>query len=426
MAKLLANLIFTFPNTIRMKNFALIFGRGQYVSRNIKLLEDNGFIPLIIDYSTNLYQKTHHFCLISPGNEINEIDRYIQANNGQVKLVINRIDLYIELYSKLIDHFHLHGPSYQATHFFRDKALMHEKMIEAGLNFFRPRTIVCQVEKINQYLNQLQLPVVIKPYMGAHSRGVYFINKIEEVELIKKSLQSFFHTSRDFKFKKKKQNKILIEEYLDGKLIVPVSYINNKGKCITLSYFDVIRAKDLNLNHMQLLYRTAPSKVPYFISQKIQFILQKMADQTGLKSTFISPEFMIVGKKVFLIEVNVRAGGFRYEAMKYAFGIDIDQLSIDLAQGKEIDDNFKFVKNCTATEVWEEKSGIIESIKIPKSKFIQEQQILLSPGDKYQSPPTGNKAIAKFYVTSEREDSLKIAKNIRKKIQIEFETNPES
>ena len=202
-------------------------------------------------------------------------------------------------------------------------------------------------------------------------------------------------------------------------MLAPICYIDKKGKVNILTYFDIVRSSDLGSDNMQLIYRTAPSKYPHYITQKIQFVLQKLARITGLKSTFLDPEFMVIGKKVYLIEVNVRAGGFRYESMKYGFGIDIDQMSIDLAKNKDLDDDFKFVKSNTAIEVWEEKSGIISQLELPKSKYIQESQILLKHGDQYIAPPEGNKAIAKIFITSEN-NSLEIAKKIRKKIKIKF------
>lgn len=404
-----------------MKKFAIIFGRGLYVERNIELIKKTNSKPLIVDYDpTNPFFNSIAHCLIKKGQEITNIENFLTENDGKISFIINRADSFVELHSQLVDHFKVPGPSLQATKFFRDKSLLHQTMVDHELDFFRPRTIIINLDEIDDYLKQIQFPVVVKPFMGAHSRAVMLIKDNQELEEAKKILAQHFETSKAVKFHKTQNSKILIEEYLDGKMVVPISYIDAKGKVTTLTYFDVVRAKDLGLDHMQLIYRTAPSKYPHYITQKIQYVLQRLARITKLTSTFLDPEFIVIGKHVYLIEINVRAGGFRYESMKYGFGIDIDQMSIDLARNKPFDDDFIFVKSSTAIEVWENNSGKIKKLTFPKSRYLKENQIYLNEGDTYLAPPEGNKAIAKMFVASET-DSLKIAKDIRKKITIEFD-----
>lgn len=287
-------------------------------------------------------------------------------------------------------------------------------MIENELDFFRPKTITINLEEIKNYQNNIQFPVVIKPFIGAHSRAVQMVNNQKELNKAIKVLNRHFKSQKT-ELMTQGNNKILIEEYIDGKQLTPICYVDKKGRVTILSYHDIVKSRDLGQDNMQILYRTTPSKYPNYITEKIKYVLQKIVKASNLKSTFLDPEFIVKKNKVYLIEVNVRAGGFRYEAMKYAFGINIDQLSINLALGKEIIDDFQFIKNCTAAEVWEENSGVIKSITIPKSKYIKEQQLLLKENDEYLAPPIGNKAIAKYYIASENDNSLNIAKNIRKK-----------
>jgi len=404
-----------------MTKFAIIFGKGNYVSRNLELIRANGYIPLIIDYQSNPLADQSFFCLVKPGQEINQIEQFLKKHKGKVSLIINRIDPFVELHSLLVDHFQVPGPSYQATKIFREKSLLHQIMVDHELDFFRPRTLIINLNEIDDYAKMIQFPVVIKPFLGAHSKGVILVSNRDELNEAKQILKVHFDSSKAVKFHADSSDKILIEEYLDGKMIVPICYLDHKGKLHTLTYFDVIRTRDLGSDNMQLVYRTTPSKYPNYITQKIEYILQKLARIAGLKSTFLDPEFMIVGKKVYLIEINVRAGGFRYESMKYGFGLNIDQMSIFLALNQEFDDDFQFIKHCTACEIWEEKSGKVVKFILPKSKYLVEQEIAIKVGDEYLAPPHGNKSFGKFYVVSEKEDSLRIAKNIRKQIKIEFE-----
>jgi hypothetical protein len=102
-----------------------------------------------------------------------------------------------------------------------------------------------------------------------------------------------------------------------------------------------------------------------------------------------------------------------------AYGVDLDEIGLRLSMGQEVDDDFKLVKSATACEVWEEKSGMIRNIKLPKTKYIKESSIKFGSGEKYAAPPLGNKPLASFFVQCD-DNSLKVAKKIRKNVKIEW------
>lgn len=346
-------------------------------------------------------------------NNLGEITAYCEINNLEVIAVLNRLDSLELLHGALCDHYQVVGPSRKAIKKLANKALMHEQMVVCDLSFYRPQTIITLLENAQNYLGEIQFPVIMKASLGAKSRGVITLTNRKDFFYF----MDLFVTEGVFK----KGSKVLFEQMIYGKQVSPVMYVNSRGKVVILSLVDVVTAREVKQNHMQLIYRTTPSRHPESIRQKISYVMQKLVSKAKLKSVMLHPEFFVVGKNIYLIEVNVRIGGFRYTLMKEAYNIDLNKISWDLAfNDLQIADNIDNDMSCTACEVWEENSGVISKISIPRSSnyksFFQGKFV----GDVYRAPPEQNKPIANFYVTS-KEDSLKIAKDVRKKITVEFE-----
>ena len=97
-----------------------------------------------------------------------------------------------------------------------------------------------------------------------------------------------------------------------------------------------------------------------------------------LKETFLDPEFFVDKDSVYLIEVNVRMGGFRHDLALPAFQIDLNKMVAELALGQEIDDELKVIGSASACEIWETRSGVIKKLRMPKSKYYSVPQNLLN------------------------------------------------
>lgn len=356
--------------------------------------------------------------VFKPGQEFKTVLEKLEGR--KVAAVINRGDTLETLHGKLVDHYQVPGPSYSSIIAFKDKAKMHQLMLDSDLDFYRPKTIVADLTEIEKALEKVQFPVVIKPFAGAKSRGVFKLNKKSEAKEAIKLLTKHFNKESSLVVKNSSDKKVLIEEYIDGKQLTCTCYVDDKSKLHVLTFVDVLTAKDLGKNHMQLIYRSCPSRFNEAIFNKVTFILQRLIKLTNLKSTCIHPEFFVVGKRVILIEVNVRIGGFREDLLKLSTGLELGEIGINLALGKKVSDDFEMVGSACACEVWEEKSGIIESINFPKNKYLKNQKIKVSNGEKYLEPPYGNIPIASFFVSNE-DNALGMAKKIRKNIKIDWQ-----
>lgn len=334
--------------------------------------------------------------------------------------VINRKDYYETLHGQLVDHFQVPGPSFHSVDQVSNKANLHELMEGLNLQLFRPRTITCQLSEVTQLLKSVQFPVIIKPFAGTHSRGVHKLESINDFDQVYPHLYNHFKNEMVVDKLDNEDTTVLIEEYLSGKMVIHICYVDKRSKVHFISLLKVVSARDIGQDHYQLIFRTTPSNSPEPVQQKMKFILQKIAKATRLKETFLDPEFFVHKGHVYLIEINVRMGGFRQELAKPAFAIDLERMIAQLALKQEVDDQFNAISSATACEIWEERSGVIKKLKMPKSKHITYSKLNFEPGEYYEAPPIGNRPLGSFYITAS-EKSLGIAKKIRNKVIIEFE-----
>lgn len=403
-----------------MKKIVLLFGTNIIPNFEPHIHElDSSLCVIECDYASHksIEYPNQHLALIK-GKEFKEIKKLLKGS--KLVAVINRKDYFEKLHGKIVDYYNIPGPSSAAIDQISNKANFHKLMLDLNLDMFRPRTISCHLSEVPKLLKSLQFPVIIKPFAGAHSRGVYKLDNAEDFKDIQPKLYAHFQKELAVNILSNNEQTVLIEEYLPGKMVVPICYVDKKHKVHFISLVKAVAARDLNLDHYQLIYRTTPTNVKESIQQKMRFILQKISKATLLKETFLDPEFFVKDNNVYLIEVNVRMGGFRYHLAKAAFDIDLNKMITEIALDREVDDQINTVYSATACEIWSSRSGKVKSIKLPRSKKIIWQRINMNPGDRYLSPPQGDKSLGSYYVKS-KENSLRIAKKIRNKMVIEFE-----
>jgi len=405
-----------------MQKIVLLLGKGLLPKFENHILKIN---PALTPIECSFHEEVpenypENYLVIPQGSEFETIIKF--AKDKEVVGVINRKDYYESLHGQLVDHYDIPGPSFHAVDQVSNKANLHSLMEELNLQLFRPRTITCQLPEVPQLLKSVQFPVIIKPFAGAHSRGVHKLESASDFDEVYPYLYDHFKNEMAVDQLDSQDKTVLIEEYLQGKMATPICYIDHKYKVHFISLVKLVIARDIGQDHYQIIFRTTPSNAPEPVQQKMKFILQKIARATRLKETFLDPEFFVHKGHVYLIEINVRMGGFRQELALPAFEINLEKMITQLALKQDVDDQFNSIGSATACEIWEPESGIVKTIKIPKSKHITFERINFQPGEYYEAPPVGNKPLGSFYITAP-EKSLSIAKKIRNKIIIEFEKN---
>ncbi len=398
-----------------MKKFILVLGFGRSVKRLFDVIERefSEHTPVYCTYGKRLeFFEKNAFCFLKNGEEETRI-RTVVDGKGKVVGVVNLTDSYIDLHGKLVDIFKVPGPSFSAVSLVKNKAKLFRLMVENGLADFHPKSVVIELNEVEHEIERFGYPCVLKPVVGSKSRGVFVIRSSNGLQRALKRLNK--HFSQITIRRNLEAKNVLLQEYVTGQQVAPVSYVDAEGELRIIAEVDVLCGTDVGQQHMQCVYRTTPSVLDKAMMQQIQQLLQQIVKAAGLRSTLLDPELMISGRGLKLMEINARLGGYRTELFKPAYGIDLEKMVVQLALGEELDIDLKKKESCTAVEVWEEKSGRLLEFSFPNQDQVYHYEQLIQKGEEYLVPPEGDVPIASFYVLAQS-DSLKKAQEIRRTI----------
>lgn len=166
-------------------------------------------------------------------------------------------------------------------------------------------------------------PVIVKPLDRSGSRGIYKIEKPEDlVPACKKSAEEGFIKS------------VLIEEFVTGKEY-SVEYISYHGKhhflAVTLKY-TTGAPHFIETGHLE------PAPISEGLTKKIQKVVEHALDSLGVKEGASHSEIKIdENENIKIIEIGARMGGdcIGSDLVYYSTGYDFVEMVIDVATNKE-------------------------------------------------------------------------------------------
>lgn len=399
-----------------MEKVILVLGKGASAKKTGSLIKKDmqGYRRFYAMYGESEVLDKDDYLSLVEGEEVEQIKRL----GFDIVAVVNRFDSYIPLHGRLVDELGLVGPSGEALRHFRYKSLTDKLMIESGLGDHRPKARVVEIDGVKGVVSEFGLPCVLKPSVGAKSRGVFVLRTEGDLEKAVERIKKHFS---DEKISRMLENpEVLVEEYIDGKQIAPVSYVDGEGRLHLVAGVDVLRGPDVGQNHIQNVYRSTPSHMDERMLWRVRDLLQKLMDLSGLRSTFLDPELYIVGDRIVVIEINARLGGFRNTLLERAYGVDLDRAVVELALGNKPDLRFGKVGSCTACEVWDDRSGVIGEFSLPDGFEYVELKQKYQVGDEYVAPPGNDKPLASFYLADDEGRSLERALKMRKDVELEI------
>lgn len=251
------------------------------------------------------------------------------AKNEKIDgIITDQTDIPVRTVAYVAEKLGLSGISYETACLFTDKNKMRAKLKELNLPYI-PYKDVFNYESAVKAAREIGYPIIIKPVDNQGSRGVYKIEK--EEDLFEK-----FNLSIDCSM----NGQVLIEKYIDGKeAVVEGIVFNNKYDtliCGDTTYFDIENA-------FAAKRRSFPSKLPKSCQNKILELNKKIIEGFGLRQGITHSEFIIDGEDVFLIETAARGGGvfISSDLIYLSTGLCTERFLVDIALGE----NPNIVKN---------------------------------------------------------------------------------
>ena len=229
------------------------------------------------------------------------------------------------------------------------------------------------VEKLLDDIDSFQLPIIIKPVDLTGGKG---ITKIDETS----NLEYVVERAAKFAFEQTRENRILVEEFIEGSNHGFSTFIRN-GK-VVFHFTD-------NEHYYQNKYMVSGASVPGDVSVKVINKLisecEKIASILGLVDGIFHVQFILKNDIPYIIEVCRRPPGDLYiDFVKYATGIDYPSYIVQAFAGMNVDNIHQsspkfFMRHCVMTN----KVGIISDVTFDASivENVFEKIMWWKPGD---------------------------------------------
>ena len=310
------------------------------------------------------------------------------------------------------DTLNLAGVSHFSAEICSDKIKMKQAFQEGKVRTASFKS-VASLSALNAAAEEIGFPVIIKAIDSSGSRG---ITKVDSERGLLEAFNSALAVSRT--------NNVIIEKFLVGYEIGAQCVVIGDKVQTTIFHNDLVTPPPICVPYGHSL----PLELESDLKQRAEAEVISAIKSLGVENSVVNVDLMICGGVPYIIEIGARMGATCLpENMSIYTGVDFYELLLSLSLGiePEIPTVYAEVAN-TALLIRVETSGVIKSIKIPKS--VAEHQNLVdlsldySVGDFVNKFKVGPDRIGQLIVKANtRKESDELAFSLLKEIEIEVE-----
>ncbi len=299
-----------------------------------------------------------------------------------------------------------------------------QKFPEITINYKKFRTF----HGAYTFTRKYGFPVVVKPAYLSQSQLVNICYDLED--LIKKVSYVLDHVQEVYEQNHIHQKpEIMIEEFVQGRQFSVDSYVTVEGKIIHTPICQQTLGHDLGMDNFETIYSMYPAKISKKEEKLILDSVTKAVSSLEIRGQPTHTEVKLTPEgRCKVIEVNIRAGGFRATMLRESFGFDHIDNIIQNYLGKEPKVKTKLVKYSACPQFWPEEEGVLKSIE--GLDEIQKLSSLADIGGKHKvgkliGPATRGFGRSFYVIIShEKKDSLlKDLEFVRERIKLVLNQN---
>ena len=303
------------------------------------------------------------------------------------------------------------GPSAKAADISNDKFKMKEAFMAGGVRCAR-HICIHSLEELEEALEKLEFPIVLKAVDLMGSRGIFRCNTREE---------TFFYYNKTMEATRKYY--CLVEEFIEGQVLGCEAMICEGRMLYCLP------------NNIEAFQSYVPTPIGHSVPYRKQEELgAEVAHQVelaikavGLDNCPVNCDLIEKDGKIYVIEITGRAGGTCLpEMVSIYYGINyyeaIVRLALGLDAGKMFRDKTSGVPNLSRT-LLSEKDGIVKNIHNDNkpAKDIVDLSFNIAPGDEVHHYTNGRDRLGQVILRGESLAACeKRLQEILSKINIEF------
>ncbi len=298
------------------------------------------------------------------------------------------------------DQLHLTGLSYEAAKISSDKLLMKERLCDKHVRTAKFKKVY-NLNDLEQALEELQLPVIVKATDLQGSRGITIVNNKEE-------LGDAFHEAMALTHK----DYCIVEEFIVGTEFGAQAFVFNGEVLFVLPHGDetFMCKTAVPIGHYM------PYKMNKELADDVQEQARNAIKALGLNNCAVNIDFIERDNKAYIIELTGRGGANGLtDITGLYYGINYYEMIIQTAIGG--DPRLIFSKRLNtplavkSEMIRSSKSGIISSLRIPQLENAK-LNMFVKAGDRIRLFTNCNDAIGELFVSAKTlRDCESIARN---------------
>lgn len=357
----------------------LILGSMHDFAELTKSCIDRGYYTIVCDnYKDGPAKQIAHKSYEIDIFDIDQLEKVCKENNVK-GIVTGFSDILMEAYVLLCERLHLKCYlSQQQLTLMRNKDLMSKRLAEYGIKTM-PYTLV-SMEDIEDNINNICFPSIIKPIDGYGSRGVYRLYEQNEIQdYLPKTLQF------------SKLNKVMIEKFNNNIEYNFFAWVKNgKGHLIYICNRDKVK---FSKNGVGLPFRFVyPAREYDVLLPMTLAVMDKLIKAYGIENGPLAVQNFFDGKNIVVNEATMRFfGSGDHRAALFGNQLKAEDLLIEYAMGKKYDDlssksfkryQSKFGRIVVQLQLYA-KEGKIKYIngieKIQQNEYVQKVELYYKP-----------------------------------------------
>ena len=303
------------------------------------------------------------------------------------------------------------GPSAKSADISNDKFKMKEAFMAGGVRCAR-HICIHSLEELEEALEKLEFPVVLKAVDLMGSRGIFRCNTREE---------TFFYYNKTMEATRK--DYCLVEEFIEGQVLGCEAMIQNGRLLYCLP------------NNIEAFQSYVPTPIGHSVPYKKQNELGKEVEHqvklairaAGLDNCPVNCDLIEKNGKIYVIEITGRAGGTCLpEMVSIYYGINYYEAIVRLALGMDVQEMFRDKISGTANlsrTLLSDKDGIVKAIHNANKPAadIVDLSFNIVPGDEVHHYTNGRDRLGQVILRGESIAACeKRLEEILSKINIEF------
>jgi len=294
------------------------------------------------------------------------------------------LDIRLVIAAKLANRLGLHYLNIDSAKLLRDKFNVRSQLKATGIS--QPEFRLGSTnDEIKIAIQDIGLPVLIKPCDGYGSQNILTLETETDLELARDSLDNLLPMTTDYGLGVSSNDRLLIEQYMQGVFIGCDTFTLNG------------RHQLLGIN--EKLMFSAPSfaiKGGCFLPNKgdwpeLQTYVFSLLDAVGFDMGAAHIEIMLTSDGPRLVEINPRLVGAKIaRLMSFSLNCSVHEALIDLHLGKWPLQNLQVTDMQPAVSRWliSEETGLLDKVVLPdwKDNGIKCVEILCKSGDHVSYP----------------------------------------